>query len=206
MRTSTGGAVVRGGWPLRRRRMARGFAFGALVVAAGVAISGCLFDLRDAENPTGDSGSWKTPTDTRIALQNLKAATEERVISGFQQSLADGYVFRFDTFDAAGDDTLWTMSRDIQAMTELYRNDMPAQLTWTVRDSGVAGDLVYYQDLGYRLVYRPATADSIVFQGRCTLYFKQDGLSWLIARWADKRDDPNLPTWGYARLNPNLGS
>ena len=174
-----------------------------------LAFSGCgLFDLREPENPSGGpSVPFETPTEPRIALKNLKATTEARVITNFQRSLTTSYKFRFDPFEV-GADTVWNLDRDIQAMTALFRNEADVSLVWTVRDSGTTGEDRFYRNLGYHLVFRFGAADSAVIAGRCTLYFRQDGVQWLIYRWADVDDNegtPNVVTWGYARLHPVLG-
>ncbi len=180
-----------------------------LALVSILAFCGCgIFDLREPESPgTGPQVPFETPTELRIALKNLKATTEARVITNFQRSLTTDYKFRFDPFDATAE-SVWTLDRDIQALTALFRNEATVSLDWTVRDSGDIGDARFYRNLGYRLVFRQGVADSAVILGRCTLYFRKDGLQWLIYRWADVRetDAPGVFTWGYARLNPNLGA
>lgn len=174
-----------------------------VLVAAGL-LPGCgLFDLRDPEPPAGSEVDFDTPTHPRIALRNIEATTEARVISNYQRSLASDYKFRFDPFDAAGD-SVWALDRELQAMTQIYRNQATVNLTWTVRDSGSLGEDFFYRNLGYRLVFRRTGGDSLEFGGRCTLYFRNDGIQWLIYRWADLRDDTADLTWGHARLNPTF--
>lgn len=187
--------------------MARFRRLGAMAAAA-ILFSGCgIFDLREPESPdSGQQVPFETPTEPRIALKNLKATTEARVITNFQRSLTTDYKFRFDPFDATAE-SLWTLDRDIQALTALFRNEATVTLEWTVRDSGDIGDDRFYRNLGYNLVFRLSPADSVRIMGRCTVYFRRSGVQWLIYRWADVRetDNPDIFTWGYARLNPNLG-
>lgn len=173
-----------------------------------VILGGCgLFDLREPENPNGGPQvPFEIPTEPRIALKNLKATTEARVVTNFDRSLTTDYAFRFDPFDAAAD-TVWTKDRDIQAITALFKNEATVGLTWSVTDSGTTGEDRFYRNLGYRLVFRRGAADSSVIVGKCTMYFRLEQQQWLIYRWADVKvsGDPNVYTWGYARLNPNLG-
>jgi hypothetical protein len=172
-----------------------------LIGASGV-LTGCgLFDLRDPEPPAGSEVIFDTPTQPRIALKNIEATTEARFIGNYQRSLSTDYKFRFDPFDA-GTDTVWALDRELQAMTQLFRNDATVNLTWTVRDSGSLGEDFFYRNLGYRLVFRRSGGDSLEFGGRCTLYFRNDGIQWLIYRMADLKDETADRTWGYARLNP----
>ncbi|MBD3162855.1 MAG: hypothetical protein GF346_10685 [Candidatus Eisenbacteria bacterium] len=176
-----------------------------VLLACGVSAAGCgLFEPRDAETPTDVEVDYETPIDPRIALRNIEATTEARFIGNFQRAFTTDYRFRFDPFDA-GADTVWTLSRDLQALGSLLQNEVESvDLTWTVRDSGNIGEDRYYRNLGYRLVFRRSATDSVVFGGRCTLYFRTEGVEWLIYRWADVRDETAELTWGYARLNPNL--
>ena len=181
-------------------------------IPAGAAIlsllAGCgLFDLRNPEPPGGGTQvPWETPTEPRIALKNLEATTEARVVTNFERSLTQDYKFRFDPFEA-GADTVWDKDRDIQAITAMFRNESTVQLNWTVVDSGLIENDFFYRNLGYRLVFRLGIADSVVIVGKCTMYFRQEQQQWLIYRWADVKTsaDPEV-SWGYARLNPNFGA
>jgi hypothetical protein len=182
---------------------------GAIAAAALLTfLCGCgLFDLRNPEDPgSGTQVPFEIPTEPRIALQNLKATTEARVITNFDRSLASDYHFRFDPFEAPSD-TVWTRDRDIQALTALFRNEATVRLDWAVSDSGTIGNDRFYRNLGYRVVFRLSATDSVVLGGNCTMYFRLEQQQWLIYRWADVKvsGDPNVYTWGYARLNPNFG-
>ena len=55
---------------------------------------------------------------------------------------------------------------------------------------------------GFDLIAEGSTFSVAAISG--TLYFKLEGVQWLIYRWADVKDDPDLVTWGWARLNPSL--
>lgn len=170
------------------------------------AAAGCgLFDPRDPEEPVNVEVDYNTPIEPRIALRNIEATTEARFIGNFQRAIASDYRFRFDPFDA-GADTVWRLDRDLQALNRLFQNPVASvDLTWTVRDSGNIEEDFFYRNLGYLLVFRNSATDSVVFGGRCTLYFRLEGVEWLIYRWADVRDETAELTWGYARLNPSLG-
>ena len=182
---------------------------GGIAAAALLALlGGCgLFDLRNPEDPgSGPQVPFEIPTEPRIALTNLKATTEARVVTNFDRSLASDYRFRFDPFEA-GTDTAWNKDRDIQAITALFHNEAEVHLEWTVEDSSSTGSGFVYRNLGYRLVFTQSAADSFVIVGKCYLYFRLEQQQWLIYRWEDLKSsgDPNVYTWGYARLNPNLG-
>jgi len=180
-----------------------------LVCLSLVVCAGCgLFDLREPENPdSGPQVPFEIPTEPRIALENLKATTEARVVTNFDRSLTADYIFRFDPFEAPSD-TVWNKDRDIQAITAMFRNESKVTLNWAVTDSGNIEDDFFYRNLGYRLVFRLGVADSVVIIGKCTMYFRLDQQQWLIYRWADVKvsGDPDVYSWGYARLNPNFGS
>jgi len=198
---------------MKRSPLSRGFrralcALSILLPLLGLLADCGLFDLR---NPASSGGQgevpWDTPTEPRIALANLKTATEARAIGNYERSLTTDYVFRFDPYDVAAD-TVWHRDKELAGMGALFNNEATVRLTWTVRDSGHIGENRYYRNLGYRLVFRRSASDSVVIVGLSVMYFKMDGVQWLIYRWADVKDtnQPNLPSWGYARLNPSLKS
>ncbi len=182
-----------------------GLICGVIAVFCIALFEGCLFDPRQPEPPsTGSEVPWRIPVEPWYVLTNLKATTEARVVTNFDRSLTSDYKFRFD-FGDAQTDTVWTKDRDIAAITALFQGKGPTTLTWTPADSGGGSADRFYRNLRYRLVMRRSATDTsrVTIAGKCNLYMRQESGSWILYRWEDLQEG-TLPTWGWARLNPNL--
>ncbi len=197
---------------MARRHSRIGGVIGAGVILSGLTLLGIacgLFKVREPEGGgPGPQVPWQIPTEPHTVLVNLKATTDLGSITNFEREFTTdpAYAFRFDPFQAIGQDTVWDRDRDIQALTALLASRGPITLTWTPTDSGSIGSDRFYRNLGYRLAIQRSSSDTshAVILGNCNLYLTLQGTNWMVRRWEDLQSGDYSQTWGWARLNTSL--
>jgi len=191
----------------RRRARARGWCAGALGLILVALAGGCLFQPREAEDPTQVTGPiWVPPQYLGNALGNMKRSLESKVLTNYERSFSEtGLLMELDPSDLSdlGENPFdpWSKTQEGARMTGIL-NGTTATLgvTWTVGDSlDESSSVRYYRDLRYRLTFTKGGI-SVVYSGLADLYFTDDGTgSWYITRWVDKRDGTANRTWGWLR-------
>lgn len=186
------------------------FRFIPLLLCGLLAGSGC-FETRDpiAPDTGGPEIPWENPTEPAIALGNIKASIEAKVLDNYANSFAEGELDMKMSEAEIGNLTPpenpfnpWTSEDERVRMENAFSGTTASVLlTWTFTSEtlkdGEDGER-YYEDLTYELKFELGGVESL-YSGQVDLYFAEDNLGlWRISRWHDKKNSDN-PTWCWLR-------
>lgn len=180
---------------------------GALGLVLVVLAGGCIFEPREAQDPTQVSGPpWVPPLYLGNALGNMKRSLESKVLTNYGRAFSGtSLLMELDPSDLSdlGENLFdpWSASQEEARMTGILNGTTATlSVTWTVGDSlDESSSERYYRDLRYRLTFT-RSGISVVYSGMVDLYFTDDGTgSWYVTKWVDKRDGSANRTWGWLR-------
>jgi hypothetical protein len=170
--------------------------------------AGCgLFETRQPQTGDETAGNWVPPTQAEIAVENLQRAFEGGVISDYQRSLTDDFIFTPDDSDVAtfqqerpGEDVYgdWTTQVEVQTAEAIRTgaSELSLTLTFLTEELVPTGRLRKYQ---YVLLVTEAgtTTD---YRGEAWFTISQiTGGDWAISAWEDVASDPQIQSWGYLK-------
>ncbi len=177
-------------------------------IALALLIMSCAknpFSVRDSEPPTEQAGTFIPPTSPQIALENLRFAYTEFVISNFIQTLDSDFVFIFDFVQSIPADSGWGFEQEVSLSDNLF-NDFNANKnskSLSLRFDPVIDQPDLIEDTTATLVrnYTITISDS---QGQ--LVESISGVSrfelieasfqfWAIRRWEDFHDPGTTSSW-----------
>jgi hypothetical protein len=179
-------------------------------------IFGCKnpFRTRESPPPIISEGTWETPSQPEIVIQNLLYAYNERIIGNFIQCLADSFRFSApeDSIDAVNQGrtdlfTGWDRSVELSVTTRIF--DISRQypdsisyvlsfkLTPPVPDD--LGDSLATLSREYELLTisgKSTPPDSTLAKGIATFWMRETSLNWWsIYLWKDIAAVANSADW-----------
>ncbi len=95
------------------------YGIAALLLAAGAA--GCIFDPREAEDPSGeDDTCWITPNAPRDVFNNLNCGFKSAGNSSYERALDPGFAFMpRPGYDGPGNFEQWDIMQEMEFVTNL---------------------------------------------------------------------------------------
>jgi hypothetical protein len=187
-----------------------------LILILGLCIFGCKnpFRTRESPPPIISEGTWETPSQPEIVIQNLLYSYNERIIGNFIQCLADSFRFSApeDSLDAVNQGRTdlfadWDRSVELSVTTRIF--DISRQypdsisyvlsfkLTPPVPDD--IGDSIATLSREYELLTisgRSAPPESTLAKGLATFWMRETSLNWWsIYLWKDIAAVANTEDW-----------
>jgi len=187
-----------------------------IILMLSLCIWGCKnpFRTRESPPPIISEGTWETPSQPEIVIQNLLYAYNERIIGNFIQCLADSFRFSApeDSIDAVNQGRTdlfagWDRSVELSVTTRIF--DISRQypdsisyvlsfnLTPPVPDD--IGDSLATLSREYELLTisgKSTPPDSTRAKGIATFGMKQTSLNWWsIYLWKDIAAVANTEDW-----------
>lgn len=178
-------------------------------------ISGCKnpFKTRNSPQPKGREGTWETPAEPKIVIQNLFYAYNEKIIGNFIQCLCDSFRFSApeDSIDAVSDGwyelfARWDRSVEISVTTSIFNTarQNPDAFGYVVSFlSTHPPDEVYdtlavlsrdYELLIFDLKATPP--ETTLAKGTATFHMRQTSFSWWsIYFWSDIPAEADKDDW-----------
>jgi hypothetical protein len=181
-----------------------------------LSFSGCKnpFRTRNSPPPIISEGTWETPSQPEIVIQNLLYAYNERIIGNFIQCLADSFMFSApeDSIDAVNHGRTdlfagWNRSVELSVTTRIF--DISRQypdsisyvlsfdLTPPVPDD--IGDSLATLSREYELLTisgKSSPPESTLAKGIATFWMRETSLNWWsIYLWKDIALVANTPDW-----------
>ena len=177
--------------------------------------SGCKnpFKTRNSPPPEFREGTWETPAEPKIVLQNLLHAYNEKVIGNFIQCLCDSFAFsaREDSIDAVDRGlpelfASWDKSVEISVTTSIFNTSRqnPDSFDYVVsflstHPPDEVDDTLAVLSRVYELFisYSKATPPETTFaKGTATFYMRQTSFSWWsIYFWSDIPAETEEDDW-----------
>ncbi|HEX7400713.1 MAG TPA: hypothetical protein VF369_00915 [candidate division Zixibacteria bacterium] len=187
-----------------------------LILMLNLCLSGCKnpFRTRESPPPIISEGTWETPSQPEIVIQNLLYAYNERIIGNFIQCLADSFRFSApeDSLDAVNQGRTdlfagWDRSVELSVTTRIF--DISRQypdsisyvlsfdLTPPVPDD--IGDSLSTLSREYELLTisgKTAPPESTLAKGIATFWMRETSLNWWsIYLWKDIAAVANSADW-----------
>lgn len=166
-------------------------------------LPGCTkspFSLRDAEDPIVEEGTYITPVDPDIALENLRYAMIERNLGNYKETFSDSFVFAYDYLlqGQPGDDRQWDLAEDLRIAASVFDGVDTVRLRWSL----TPGRTDQTED-STAVLYRTYTLTTITpdtakeeFTGEMIVYLARNTLDlWWIVRWEDSHLTAESPSW-----------
>lgn len=187
-----------------------------LICILALAMTGCLFDTRDAE-PPADEGDDVIPLDTPLGVfQAMKVALESRKDANYERAISESFAFsptQQDSLDQtfAGTNVYdnWnkTVEMDVLGLLIADAQTILVEFTPTVQ---INQNTYVRYSVNYELaVVDIATpTDTTFYAALAEFDVRLEGGNWRLTFWNEIDNLPNQPSWGYLRgilrlqLNP----
>ncbi|MGB8658742.1 MAG: hypothetical protein WCE90_13310 [Candidatus Zixiibacteriota bacterium] len=172
------------------------------------------FKTRSSPPPVVTQGTWETPAEPKIVLQNLLHAYAERIMVNFAQCLSDSFRFSApeDSVDAVNQGRAdlfaqWDRSAEISVTTNIFSTFSPNNdsLSYVLSFQSIPPvpdditDTVAVLSRNYELSVLNLTStppETTLVKGTATFYMKQSFLSWWsIYFWSDIQASPGNDDW-----------
>ncbi len=189
----------------------RGSFLAIMILSLGLipALGGCLFEPRDAEDPSGGSITYLDQSQPENVLANLETAFQNKDAAGYERQIATEFSYEPDADTQASypdvDWSTWNRDTEIAFIQNFFNNvdGITANLNEVVIQGEWDGSTA---DLRY--IYAVTVTESggaVPYRASVTLNFRLDGTFWVLSRWFDEQgeQDPQsqtpLPTLGQRR-------
>jgi len=178
----------------------------AALAAIVLCLTGCAknpFGLRDAQDPVQDEGTYVTPIDPVIALDNLRFAMIEQNIGHYVQVFSDSLSYRFDYLLADRPDTLsgWGYAEETRIARNLFSAAGDISLVWMTtpgRSDQLSDSTAVF--------YRTYTLDAVVMDadslatlscgGDVIFYLERNSIDlWWVQSWEDFHESAQRLSW-----------
>ena len=175
-----------------------------------IAMTGCIFEPREAEDPeSDDGGTWITPGQPKDVLANLMSGLAAAANSNYERSLHEDFTFipRPEDRSNLGDEVFdgWDKEVEMAFLTRLkgiYLGERLIQfgdenMVFEREDISVGraefeGDYVMTLDPG-------DGSDPEVYEGRAIFIIVEANQGWMLLSWEDIDVIGSNPTSGYIR-------
>jgi hypothetical protein len=167
-----------------------------LILILGLCIFGCKnpFRTRESPPPIISEGTWETPSQPEIVIQNLLYSYNERIIGNFIQCLADSFRFSDRSVELSVTTRIFDISRQYPDSISYV---LSFKLTPPVPDD--IGDSIATLSREYELLTisgRSAPPESTLAKGLATFWMRETSLNWWsIYLWKDIAAVANTEDW-----------
>lgn len=197
------------------KKESKKFSFIIVIVLfmAILVVLGCKnpFKTRKSPEPKGPRGTWDTPLEPKVVIQNLLFAYNEKIIENFNTCICDTFAFSApeDSIEAARPDLFSNWDAETERIVtrnlfDFFRENsdsMDYLLLFdfdTYREDKESDTLaivtVHYQITIFR--FKPEDVEPIEAEGVATFYLKETSLNWWsVFFWSDIPDAPGGYDW-----------
>jgi len=187
-----------------------------LVCVLALAMSGCLFDTRDAQ-PPADEGDDVIPLDTPLGVfQAMTVALESLKDANYERAISENFVFSPTTQDSLNptfegsqvyDNWDKTVEMDVLGLLLADSKNISVEFrpTEQINQNTFVRFSVEYE-LGVVDIATPT--DTTLYEGLAEFDVRLEGGNWRLTFWNEIDALSDLSTWGYLRgilrqqLNP----
>lgn len=176
------------------------------VLCALVLLTGCAkdpFSTREAEEPIGGKGTYITPVDPLIGLENLRFAMIEQNLGHYRQTYSESLLFTFDFLLVGRPDSIsgWDAAEEGRIAGNLLADADSIGLVWELTDgqSDRFDDSTAFLYRTYDIAVVRDSVDTVVtrtYQGELIIRMERDALDlWSIVGWEDLHRSATQPSW-----------
>ena len=169
-------------------------------------LTGCAkdpFSVREGEKPLDDEGTFITPVDPLIAIENLRYAMIERNLGHYYQTHPDTLRFTFDFLLVSRPDSVssWDGREEDRIVGNLFSTADSIALDWRV----TPGRVDRFEDStatlyrSYEIDVVAPDADSTItrhYEGEMVVGMARNALDlWWIVHWEDLHVGAEIESW-----------
>ncbi len=176
------------------------------ILGALVLLTGCAkdpFSTREAEEPVGGKGTYVTPIDPLIGLENLRFAMIEQNFGHYRQTYSESLSFTFDFLLVDRPDSIsgWDAAEEGRIAGNLLADADSIGLVWDLTDGRTDrfDDSTAFLYRTYDIAVVRDSADTVVtqtYQGEFIIRMERDALDlWSIVGWEDLHRSATQPSW-----------
>ena len=173
--------------------MKRFIAYAVMIGMIAMSAPGCLFDPREAEDPSGeDDTCWIPPNSPTDVFSNLNCGFESAGNSSYERSLDPDFSFKpVIGYDGPGNFENWDFEQEMDFVTKV-KGDYQGERTIRFGDeegkfdkSDVATNIATYWG-EYRItLYRGDGSDPDIYAGKAEFQVVRGTKGWVLKKWDD---------------------
>ncbi len=188
------------------------FAWPMMILTALMFFSGCLFEPRDAEPPTGEPIPYLPRTDPKKVWENLQLSLNYNDSFGWEENLHVDFTYLPDSeaeLQFPGVFVGWDLAKEMSFITNFYSSGVSNLSEMRDEDFIVpdpVGTEVVWEDVIYYLrVTNASDGSETRYRATAKITFRFEGNFWYVYSWEDLigESDPDnsntLPTMGVLR-------
>jgi hypothetical protein len=175
------------------------------VIALG-ALTGCIFDTRDAEPPGGPGSTWVVPSVPSQVFTNMRNGLEDHTGVNYKRSIEDIFTFvplpedlNNPTLIGAFDN--WTADVEKEVVDKLLANASNIEVSFTNIDPifDQTPFANFRVDYSLRVVDNSLPPDTTFYKGKAQFDMRDGSKGWQLIRWEDIERVSGFATWGFLR-------
>lgn len=186
-----------------------------------LSLSGCKnpFSTRKSPEPKGQRGTWDTPVEPKVVIQNLLFAYNEKIIENFNTCISDTFAF------SAPEDSIAAVNRNQPELFARWDAGTEKMVTGSLfdffRENSDSMDYFLFFDfdtyredkesdtlaiitLNYRITihqFKAEDGEPIEARGVATFHLRETALNWWsIFFWLDFPDTPGGYDWAAFKV------
>lgn len=183
-----------------------------MMVLTMLMISGCLFEPREPDPPTGEPIPYLSRTDPKKVWENIQLSLNYNDSFGWEENLHPDFTYIPDSEAEAqfpGAFVGWDLAKEMSFITTFYSSGV-SNLSKMRNDDFIipdpVGDEVSWESVIYYLrVTNASDGSETRYRASAIITFRFEGNFWYVYRWEDQigESDPDngniLPTMGVLR-------
>jgi len=174
-------------------------------LVAVAALSGCIFDTRDAELPDQGTGStWVVPNTPQSVFTNMRNGLEDLSGVNYKRSIED--VFTFEPLQEdrnnptlAGAFDNWTADVEKEVTDRLLADATDVEVNFTNIEQTLNQTPFAYFQLDYELRVIDTSVDTTFYKGKAEFRMQDGSKGWQLIRWEDIERSSGFASWGFLR-------
>jgi hypothetical protein len=177
-----------------------------LALVAAIAISSCLFDTRDAQEPGVVTGgcTLESPGKAFVCMTGAIASQQD---ADYERTMSETFLFsptQEDSLDQnfSGTEvfTLWDKPTELQALGLLFSDADHTSVDFGTTKALINKNTFVRFETNYTLsVITDNPADTTLYKGQAWIDVRNEGGNWRVTYWDERATVPGFHTWGFLR-------
>jgi hypothetical protein len=177
--------------------------FAGMVTVA--ALSGCIFDTREAESPDDQEGStWVVPLSPNNVFTNMRNGLEDLRGVNYKRSIQDVFTFiplpeDFNNPTLAGAFDNWTADVEKEVVDRLLADATDIEVDFNNIQQIFDQTPFAYFNVDYELRVIDTSVDTTFYKGKAEFRMQDGSKGWQLIQWQDIERSTGFASWGFLR-------
>jgi hypothetical protein len=165
-------------------------------------MTGCIFDTRDAAQPTSGS-TWRAPSTPQVVLKNMETGMADLTGANYERSIADKFEFipleeDKQNSTLTGQFENWTAAVEKEVLQIILSPASVATASFTIDEQTIDTTTEAEFIIDYTLNLT-RTAGPEPYAGKARFKMENVNGSWQLVLWRDEQLVGGSATWGFLR-------